>query len=68
MKLSFQKSVESEIESFFRFLIPFVLILQLALSGFAFSFETDGNLAFESNNLETSALSLFCIEDVEDKS
>jgi len=68
LKISLQKFVKSEIESLFRFTIPFVLILQLTLSGFAFSFETDGNLEFESNNLETSVLPLFCIEDVEDKS
>jgi len=67
LKFSFQKFVESEIELFFKFCIPLILILQLCLSGFALSFESNGDLALESCNHGNSAISLFYIEDTEGK-
>lgn len=68
MKYSFQQFAESEIETIIRFSIPLVLILQLYLCGFAFSYESEGNLAFRGSSVGTSDVSSFYIEYIEAKS
>ena len=67
MNYSMQKFDFSRVKSFCSFALLFILTFQISLAGVTFSFGSDGHAALESYNHESSSVSVFCIEDVEDK-